>query len=147
MIHVLQSQVTAMMDAPHKITTDRVPLGRALVVDDQAVALKLVQRMLEILGFSTVAVSGGRDAMVCLNQYRYDLLLTDLQMPDMDGYSLAGWLKHQWQDTPVIIMTGTCPAEVAGFMRGNLVDHWLFKPFTLNELAAAVKKFVRVKDS
>jgi CheY-like chemotaxis protein len=107
---------------------------RALVVDDDHCLVTIVHQMLEVLGFSVDTANGGLAAMRCLSQFRYDLMVTDLQMPDMDGYSLSGWLKHKSRDTKVIVMTGRNPADVVGYMKSGIVDRWLFKPFSFSKL-------------
>ena len=54
----------------------------------------------------------------------------------MDGYTLSGWLKQKSTDTKVIVMTGNNHADVVNYMDTGIVDHWLFKPFSLTKLAA-----------
>ena len=63
---------------------------KILVVDDDHVTRQLVSRMIEGLGFQVETANGGIPAMHYLNQSEYDVLVTDLQMPDMDGYALSG---------------------------------------------------------
>ncbi len=107
---------------------------RILVVDDDECLLQTVQQMVEALGFRTDAANGGLAAMRCLSRSRYDLMITDLQMPDMDGYRLSGWLKKKSKDTKVIVMTGMVPGDVVDYMHTGIVDSWMFKPFSLNSL-------------
>ena len=90
--------------------------------------------------------------MRCLSRARYDLMVTDLQMPDMDGHALTRWLKSKSNGTKVIVMTGMAPGDVADYMHTGIVDGWLFKPFSLNTLGSLLgemlstdsfKRFVR----
>lgn len=80
--------------------------------------------------------------MRCLSRSSYDLMITDLQMPDMDGYALSGWLKHRSKNTKVIVMTGRNPAEVVKYMNNGVVDRWMFKPFSLNTLEGLLNALV-----
>lgn len=107
---------------------------RALVVDDVETMVEVVCRMMEALGFWVDSADGGHAATRCLSQARYDFVVTDLNMPDMDGYALAQWVKHQTRHTKVIIMTGCHPSEVTDYLHTGIVDRWLFKPFRLLEL-------------
>ena len=109
-------------------------LIRALVVDDDNTVKNLVSRMLESLGYWTDSADGGVAAMRSIKQSSYRLVVSDLQMPDFDGYSLGGWLKNQSKQTKVIMMTGCAPAEVDNYMGTGVIDGWLFKPFTLTNL-------------
>jgi two-component system capsular synthesis sensor histidine kinase RcsC len=117
-------------------TIRRFTLPRVLVVDDDDCLLQTVQQMVETLGFKADAANGGFAAMQCLSRARYDLMVTDLQMPDMDGYALSSWLNNKFKGTKVIVMTGMAPGDVAGYMHTGIVDGWLFKPFSLNKLGS-----------
>jgi CheY-like chemotaxis protein len=109
-----------------------------LVVDDNSFTMKMVGQMLEALGLRVDLANGGRDAQGLLTRNRYAMVLTDFQMPEVDGYTLAVWIKKQWQDTRVFIMTGCSPAEVADYVDSNDVDCWIYKPFNLAQLRDAL---------
>jgi CheY-like chemotaxis protein len=108
-----------------------------LVVDDNDFTLKLVCNMLEDLGFKVDAADGAAAAMQSFSQIDYGFVVSDLQMPEIDGYALATWLKHQSKTTKVIIMTGVPGSGKCGIA---VVD-WLFKPFGLNKLARLIGEF------
>jgi CheY-like chemotaxis protein len=118
---------------------------RVLLVDDDHTTIVVVNRMLEALGFWGHAVNSGVAARECINQSRYDLLVSDLQMPDVDGYALSSLLKKTSQSTKVIIMTGLGPGDVADYMNTGIVDGWLFKPFSMTELSRAIIKCTLVE--
>jgi two-component system capsular synthesis sensor histidine kinase RcsC len=125
---------------------EAIPLGsappRVLVVDDDRCLAHLMRQLMVDIGFSADAVNGGLAAMRCLSRTRYDLMITDLQMPDMDGYALSGWLKHRSKDSKVIVMTGRNPADVVNYMNTGVVDRWMFKPFSLNTLEGLLNALV-----
>lgn len=123
--------------------TPRPP--RALVVDDHHTTLKVVYNMMTALGYHVDSANGGLAAMYCARNATYDLVLANLEMVKMDGYSLAGWLKHSTQGTKVVVMTECCHSEVANYMDTGVVDWWIFKPFSLNKLAAVVHDVVQNK--
>jgi two-component system, NarL family, capsular synthesis sensor histidine kinase RcsC len=113
---------------------------RLLLVDDDHATILVVNRMLEALGFWVHAVNSGPAAKDCISQFRYDLLVSDLQMPEIDGYMLSSCLKAKSQDTKAIIMTGVGCDDVAGYMNTGIVDGWLFKPFSLSELRRVIRQ-------
>jgi CheY-like chemotaxis protein len=117
------------------------PPTRVLVVDDEAFMLSLVSRMLEALGFEVGLAKGGLEAIEYLSRSRYRLVITDLQMPDMNGHALAGWIKHHFHDVIVVIMTGNSPDNVVNYAETGIVDEWIFKPFNLNELKMKLSRF------
>lgn len=108
---------------------------RVLVVDDNSVTLRLVTRMLEALGFVVDTAQGGPAAIRALDRSHRDLVVTDYQMPEVDGYTLATWIKQHAESTRVVMMTGCDYAEVSNYMNSGLVDAWIFKPFKLGQLA------------
>ena len=120
---------------------------RSLVVDDDHMILKFVSRMLTMLGFQGVDIAQKQPEVVrMLATGPYDLIVTDLEMPDMNGYHLTHRIKRQMQDANVIIMTGRHKDECLELMASRLVDGWLFKPFGLNELRDMIRLFGLLND-
>jgi DNA-binding NtrC family response regulator len=114
----------------------------ALVVDDDHCVLQVVHEMLEVLGFRTDSANGGHAAMRRLSRSRYDVIVTDLQMPDMDGFALSCWIKHESKDAKVIVMTGSHPSDWVDFIHTGIVDRWISKPFSLTRLAGILDGLV-----
>lgn len=110
-------------------------LFRCLVVDDDRTILKYVARMLAMLGFQEVETAQRQpEVMNKLITGPYALLITDLEMPDMNGYHLAQTIKKNAHETKVIIMTGRAEDDCLEMMASQRVDGWLFKPFGLKQL-------------
>lgn len=72
--------------------------------------------------------------MAILSVTQYDLVITDFEMPGVDGYGLALWLRTEVPSAKVLIMTGRCQSEVAALMSDHVANGWLFKPFGFREL-------------
>jgi CheY-like chemotaxis protein len=107
---------------------------RCLVVEDDATILKLVAAMLAELGHRVDTAENGAAAIAKITARRYDLVLTDLEMPVMNGFLLASRTKRHSRNTKTAIMTGRCHAEVFSMTTTAVVDAWLFKPFGWGEL-------------
>jgi CheY-like chemotaxis protein len=110
-----------------------IPL-RVLVVDDDHSNKLIVSQLIESFGYQVDSANGGLEALHRLKHSEYDVVVTDLQMPDFDGYALASWLKHKMKDTKVIIMTACCGEEVDHYKNTGIVDYWMFKPFNMDTL-------------
>jgi two-component system capsular synthesis sensor histidine kinase RcsC len=121
-------------------TENRAADNQVLVVDDDATICDSIAKILESFGYEVFKAEDAIAAMSLLAIMEYDLVITDFEMPLMDGYRLSAWLKQESPNTIVIIMTGSCQAEVNQFMATGLVDKWLFKPFSLKELREALRK-------
>ena len=110
---------------------------RCLVVDDDETVLKCVAVMLTTLGYLEVDTARKKPELINkLDTGSYDLLVTDLEMPDMNGFQLSHIIKKEVQDTKVIIMTGRHKNDCLDMMETGWADGWLFKPFGVKELCS-----------
>ena len=79
---------------------------RILVVDDQESMRTLLRDMLEVIGHEVTLADGGEQALSALQQSHFDLVLSDLNMPGMDGTALLKAIKSTYTGIPVVIITG-----------------------------------------
>ena len=105
-----------------------------LVVDDDVYIREIVTLVLEMDGYRIVAVCDGSEALAYLDTNRVDMILSDVHMPIMDGWSLIRALRAQQVATPVILMSAVLP-EVA---QADTPSEFISKPFTLSVLRAIV---------
>jgi two-component system, NarL family, capsular synthesis sensor histidine kinase RcsC len=108
----------------------------AMVVDDSPIVLKFATTIVEKLGYRVCTASDGLQALALLKDARCKLVLTDYEMPTINGYQLAKKVKSQLLSIRVVIMTGLCQNQVIELMNDQDIDGWLFKPFGLEELKA-----------
>ena len=114
---------------------------RVLVVDDDFAAKVLVTAMLEVHNCRVDRAEDGAKALDCMASKDYDLVLTDLNMPVMDGHTLACAVRSQRPETKIVIMTDSSRMDVETMMTGCQVDDWLFKPFGLGEIRRILDRF------
>lgn len=121
---------------------------RSLVVDDDHTMTDIVAHMLTLIGFKNVQTAQNRpEVMERLNQRPFDLLVTDLEMPDMNGFHLSKKIKQEMHDTKVIIMTGRHEDDCLEMMATQWVDGWLFKPFGWKDLRAMIQRLGLLKNN
>ena len=110
---------------------------RILLADDNAVDRKLSVRVLAQLGYEADVVSNGAEALQALQRKTYDLLLTDLQMPEMDGTELARRLCERWPPAErpriVALTAGDAPEDRALCLAAGM-DDCLSKPIVRSRL-------------
>jgi CheY-like chemotaxis protein len=106
-----------------------------LVVQQRPVELQAVSGMLAALGFCVSTVSESGKALLKLNQKPFALILSDLDMAQLNGFQLAWYFRRHSPQTRILLMTARCQAEVVDFLKSDIVDGWLFKPFRLEELS------------
>jgi len=85
---------------------------RVLVVDDEEYVRYSVGRMLEKAGFEVRAAAGGEEALEAMRHDVPDLVLLDLKMPGMDGPEVLQEIRRDWNDIPVVILTGYPESEL-----------------------------------
>jgi CheY-like chemotaxis protein len=115
---------------------EQTAAGSVLVIDDEATVRDLVAEALTSHGHRITVASGGREGLTRFEAGRYDVVLTDLGMPDLDGWAVARAIKATSAETPVLLLTGW--AEALDSASAGLVDGSLRKPFDIDDLAAAV---------
>lgn len=113
-----------------------------LVVDDDVRMLRLMQRTLELEGYRVLLASSGEATLKLLDEETPDLVLLDIMLPGMDGYSVCRRIR-EFSEIPVIMVTakGNEEEKVEGLDAG--ADGYVTKPFSVSELAARVRAALR----
>ncbi|MEP7296080.1 MAG: ATP-binding protein [Burkholderiales bacterium] len=116
---------------------------RVLLVDDNAVNQIVGKAMLELLGTEVLSVSGGQAAIDEALLRRFDLILMDLQMPEMDGYEATRRLRDAESRlgrarTPVVAVTGQVDGEVQAACRAAGMESVLIKPYTVDQMRVVI---------
>ncbi|MEJ2183400.1 MAG: response regulator [Nitrospirota bacterium] len=116
-----------------------------LIVDDSASMRQLMAFTLQDAGYGVLEAADGMDAVQKAREASVDLVITDLHMPEMDGFGLIEALKGlpEYRYKPIIMLT-TESAESKKH-QGKLLgaSGWIVKPFTPEQLVRVVEKFVR----
>jgi signal transduction histidine kinase/ActR/RegA family two-component response regulator len=126
--------------------------ARVLIAEDNPVNQELLRVRLQQLGCGVDAVGNGAEALAALNQDRYDIVLMDCQMPELDGLSATvEWRRRERQagtaPVPVIALTANA---MAGFREQCLaagMNDYLSKPFGHAQLQAVLERWLPVRDS
>ncbi len=151
--------VSRLRDVLAKVVPDRVPArvvvdprpeatasrGHVLVVDDGEVNRLVAVGILNLLGYSAVAVEDGRQALGVLRDGHYDAVLMDVAMPWMDGYQTTRELRQAepaGRRTPVVAMTAIVADGERERCLAAGMDDYITKPITRASLAAAMERWV-----
>ena len=113
-----------------------------LVVDDDIRILRMMQRILELEGYRVFRASDGKTALNVLDEETPDMVLLDIMMPGMDGYTVCRCIR-EFSQVPIIMVTakGNDEEKVEGLDAG--ADDYVPKPFSSNELVARVRAVLR----
>ncbi|KAJ1018827.1 hypothetical protein NDA16_004632 [Ustilago loliicola] len=111
-----------------------------LLVDDDEVCRRLSSKFLQVFGCSIDYAVDGMSAVNKMNQEKYDLVLMDIVMPNLDGVSATSLIRQFDPKTPIISMTSNSgPSELINYMSNGMTD-MLPKPFTKEELLNMLEK-------
>jgi DNA-binding NtrC family response regulator len=119
--------------------------GRILVVDDEAVIRDGVKRILERSNMEVATSSGGRAALAMMQETDFDLVVTDLKMPGMNGIEVLKAIKVLQPEVPVIIITGYSTVDTAVEAMKNGAFDYIAKPFTPDQITEKVNKALAQK--
>ncbi|MEC3963898.1 sigma-54 dependent transcriptional regulator [Flagellimonas halotolerans] len=118
-----------------------------LLVDDDIDILELLQRHLKSMDYHTYKAVSVKEALYILKDTEIDLLVTDINMPEIDGFELVKYAAEHYPDMPKLVVTGFPSVEDASKVIQHGVTDYLTKPFTKVELEDAVKKAFASKDA
>ena len=116
---------------------------RVLLVEDDPTTSKSIELMLTHANLNVYATDLGEEGIDLAKLYDYDLILLDLNLPDMNGHEVLRQLRLARVDTPILILTGATDTEnkIKGFGFG--ADDYLTKPFHREELVARIHAIIR----
>lgn len=113
---------------------------RILIVDDERSSSDYLRVLLEERDFETRTTANGIEALIALENQSYDLVISDIRMPQMDGLELLGHLKERWPEIPAIMVTANDAVDdVVGAIQLGAINY-LVKPASPPVLSAAVDK-------
>jgi len=115
---------------------------KILVVDDELVVIKSAERVLKSEGYQIEGALGGREAILKMEQGTFDLVFTDLKMPEVDGITLIRWIKKSRPDIGIVIITGYPSQDtMKEALELGIIDY-VPKPFTPSVLLDVTKRAV-----
>jgi CheY-like chemotaxis protein len=122
-------------------------MARILLVDDEEPVRGFLKRGLELDGHQVATAVDGSDALERLAQEAggFDLMLTDIRMPIMDGIALALAAKRDFPDLPILLMTGYADQRERAKNLEVIIEDVLTKPFSLAEARAAVSRVIEAR--
>ena len=111
-----------------------------LIVDDDAVILRLMEAILSTHGYSTLSAENGRTALELSRNHSgpIDLVVTDVRMPQMDGVTLCRYLAHERPEAAFLLISGECSS-----IDNAMGIQFLPKPFTVDQLVLKVRQLLR----
>jgi two-component system OmpR family response regulator len=132
-----------MTDQPDNVTRPDGSPARLLVVDDEEALVDLLGDALRFAGYEVHTAGTGFEALRRAADLRPDLMVLDVNLPDLDGFEVCQRLRRDGEDVPVVFLTARDdPSDLrTGFTRGG--DDYVTKPFSLEELNFRIQAVLR----
>ncbi len=115
-------------------------MSKILVVDDEETVREMLSRLLRQVGYSVEEAESAEEALEVVGGDRFDLIITDFRMKEMDGLSLSQKLLEQDADRPVLMMTAYAELESARKAISIGIYEYFVKPFDISDVMASVKR-------
>ena len=151
--HDVRAIAWAIYQAQHGVSADSQPSSpekprqlnlQVLVAEDNVINSAIIKEQLEVLGCSVVVAANGELALAQWSPGRFDLLLTDVNMPVMNGYQLATALRLQDQTLPIIGVTANALREEGERCTAVGMNAWMVKPLNLATLRAHLERHCKI---
>jgi CheY-like chemotaxis protein len=115
-------------------------MASILVAEDDGAVREFIARALRRDGHEVETVTDGQQALSALQARRFDMLLTDIVMPELDGITLALKVSSDFPDMPILLMTGYAAEQQRAHNLDALINDVISKPFTLEDICAMVNR-------
>ena len=114
-----------------------------LIVEDNELNMKLFQDLLEAHGFQTLQTRDGKQALKMAQEHRPDLIIMDIQLPEVSGLEVTGWIKNDEniKHIPIIAVTAFAMKGDEEKMRKGGCEAYIAKPISVTKFIDTVKSF------
>jgi len=110
-----------------------------LIVDDSQDLTHVIADFLGMYGYRVSTARDGHDALECMNSEHIQVVVSDIHMPRMDGFTLMGEIKAKYPKVPIVLITGFSISEAQKLAFDRGADAFVAKPFKLKELKSVIE--------
>lgn len=119
------------------------PMARILLIDDEELVVKTVERLLKKMGYEVVCARNDQEALKCAGQSEFDLVVSDIRMPGKNGVEIMMEIKRLWSSqgrnlAPVIFLTGFADNKTEEQAQALSPVAYMFKPFDAAKLLQVI---------
>ena len=140
----IEDPTNAVEGAARSQPATHEPRARVLIVDDEAPLLRATKRILTSAGYDVTTAANGREAIEIILHAKFDVIISDIAMPELDGIQLLRTVRQRDLDVPVVLMTGAPDLSTAMQAVTHGALQYLTKPVDLVELKEVMQRAVRL---
>jgi PAS domain S-box-containing protein len=113
-----------------------------LVVDDEPALVELAKEILTTQGYRVLTANDGKQALLMLEKEKVDLIISDIIMPNMDGYQLAAQVQQDYPHIKIQMVSGFSDSRHSNMADNDLYQHMMYKPYAFNTLLTHVRNLL-----
>ncbi len=113
---------------------------KILVIDDEEDIRDIICEFCELNGYECVKASNGKEAIEIFNKEKFDIVFSDIKMPDIDGYEFVKKIKEVNKKIPIVIISGFIDDRTKNKFNEIGIDFYLEKPFKLSDIDNLIQK-------
>ena len=116
--------------------------GKVLLVEDENLIGWSIATALRREGYAVILVESGEEAIKIISSTKFDIVITDLKLPQINGFEVATVVKSQCSSIPVIMISAQSEQTAQGVKVHQAVDRYIEKPFDLNEIIEITHRLI-----
>lgn len=123
-------------------------MAQILIVDDSKTVREMMTKLVQSLGFSCTACETGEEGLVAAQENAFDLILTDYNMPNMNGFEMAKKIKEESvvnSRTPIVCITSHTNETLKKQSKEFMITGWMLKPVKEDHLSSLIKRVLNDK--
>lgn len=116
---------------------------KILVVEDNAPMSNLLRDIFEVFDYQTLQACDGEEALELLKEEPFEMVITDIRMPKLNGVELLKIIKENYPQVPVVVITGFKTGNETGKLVLESADGFLYKPFKVEDIEKLLRQLVQ----
>lgn len=141
-----KSTKAIIKDEDLKDLTKDLQHKKVLVVDDNKINLLVTRKILDQYNITSQVVDSGEKAIALVKETKFDCILMDIHMPELDGYETTKIIRENGDNIPIIALTATSTEEIEGKINKELMDGYILKPFVTADFIEKIYKAIFKKE-
>jgi|SRR6185312_554740 two-component system cell cycle response regulator DivK len=144
MTTLLPQETTEPAVVASRVSKDKAMTKRVLIVEDNDLNMKLFHDLLEAHGYDTLQTKDGLEALQLAREHHPDLILMDIQLPEVSGLEVTKWIKEDdaLKDIPIVAVTAFAMKGDEEKIREGGCEAYIAKPISISHFLDTVKRFL-----
>ena len=121
---------------------DAKPFNLLVIDDDITASFIIFEAFSKVMGHNVYCSNNGKDGIEMFKNNKFDLIITDINMPEMDGYETARQIRKYDKKIPIIALTGSPDADLSDKVKKNFMNAFVLKPYNIFSLALLINSLI-----